>query len=287
MGKIVGGITDAIGLTDHKGEKQAVQQAANATAAATALSKEQIAFAKEQLDFQKEQYYDWESVYGDLQKNMGEYYNNLDPDKLVSLGLENQQKEFQKVQTAIQRDFAQRGMSNSGQEIAVTAQNKVQNATSRAVIRSNADQLVNEQKMQFLGLGLGQGTQMLSNIGNSAANVTGAYNTGVNSASQSAASYLNRGTQLGIQNMQSMGDLVAAGTYAAVASDERQKENIVFKGIENGHKIYEFNYIGTKQKYKGVIAQDILEYAPEAVITDEDGYYKVDYSKLGLKMEAI
>lgn len=214
MGGIVGGITDAIGLTNHAGEKQAANAAAANAAAASAMSAEQIALAKDQLEFQKDQYADWKNIYGDIQTNMGEYYKSLNPDKLVALGLEKQQKEFQQVQTAIKRDFAQRGLTNSGQEIITTAQNQVQNATARAAIRSSGEAAVNEQKMQFLGLGLGQGTQMLGIIGNAAGNVTNAYSSAVSSRTNIANSYLNKSTQYGVQGMANMGQLASTATKA-------------------------------------------------------------------------
>jgi hypothetical protein len=208
MGNIIGGVTDAVGLTNHKGEKQAASAAAEASAQGLIMTKEQIAIAKEQLDFQKEQYKDWEDIYGPVQKNLGEYFKNLSPDNLVTLGLEKQQKEFQQVQDTIQRDFAQRGLTNSGQELVITSQNKVQNATARAAIRANSDTLANEQKMNFLGLGLGQGTQMLGQINNAAANVTGAYASGVNSRTGISNSYLGRATNLGVQGMQNVSDVI-------------------------------------------------------------------------------
>lgn len=286
MGNFIGKVTDTIGLTDHAGEKRAAEAATNAQNGANEMSKDAIDFQKQQLEFQKEQYADWNNVYGDIQKNLGDYYKNLDPDKLVSLGLENQQKQFQQVQDSIKRDFAQRGITNAGQEIALTANNAVQNATAKAAIRTNADQTANQAKMNFLSLGLGQGTQMLGTINNASANVGSAYNAGVNSLSNSAASYLNKSTQYGVQSMQSMADLAGAAALAATASDKRVKENIQYLGREKGHKIYSFNYKGKAQKYKGVIAQEIAKYMPEAVVNIKNVLH-VYYDKLGIKMEAI
>lgn len=210
MGKIVSGITDAVGLTNTKGEKQAAKAAAQANANAYAMSQEQIELAKQQLDFQKEQYADWNNIYGDIQANLGDYYKSIDPDKLVTMGLEKQQQEFQQVRASIQRDFAQRGLSNSGQEIATTNTNMMQNATTRAAIRANGDQAANEQAMQFLGLGLGQGTQMLGIIGNAAGNANNAYSTGVQSQTSIGNSYLNRSTNYGMQGMANMGSIFSS-----------------------------------------------------------------------------
>ena len=57
-------------------------------------------------------------------------------------------------------------------------------------------------------------------------------------------------------------------------------------GIENGHKVYSFNYIGDTTRHKGVIAQEVQEIAPDAVF-ERDGYLAVDYSKIGVTPEVL
>ena len=77
------------------------------------------------------------------------------------------------------------------------------------------------------------------------------------------------------------------GGAAIVASDIRLKKNIVYSHTENGHKIYEFEYIKEPNvKYSGVMAQEVLEINPKAVI-EEDGYYKIDYDMLNLTMKKL
>lgn len=218
MGSIFGGITDAIGLTDHAGERKAANAANANAAAANAMSAEQIQLAKDQLNFTKEQYTDWKNIYGDVQTNLGEYYKNLTPDKITALGLENQQREYQQVEASIKRDFAQRGLTNSGQETTASTIAKVQNATARAKIRSSADQDVVNEQLKFLGVGLGQGTELLGVVGNAANNVTNAFATGINSRTNIANSYLGRANALGTANIDAMGQVVgsAIGAYGAI-----------------------------------------------------------------------
>lgn len=81
----------------------------------------------------------------------------------------------------------------------------------------------------------------------------------------------------------------SAGGSAALASlfaasDIRLKENIHYIGHEKGHAIYSFNYIRDPEKipYRGVMAQEVLNYAPDAVVKDGE-YYMVNYAKLGLE----
>ena len=72
------------------------------------------------------------------------------------------------------------------------------------------------------------------------------------------------------------------------SSDRRLKENIVQTGTyPNGLPMYEFNYIGATERWRGVMADDVEKRFPEAVITDSDGYYRVHYEMLGLRMEAV
>ena len=85
----------------------------------------------------------------------------------------------------------------------------------------------------------------------------------------------------------------AAGTeaggaaIASLLSDIRLKKNIVYSHNENGHKIYEFEYINEPSvRYSGVMAQEVMKMNPDAVI-EESGYYKVNYDMLGLTMKKL
>lgn len=81
-----------------------------------------------------------------------------------------------------------------------------------------------------------------------------------------------------------LGGLAASGFF----SDIRLKENIAYLGNEKGHEIYSFNYINDPQKlpYRGVMAQQVMETRPDAVISDGE-YYMVNYSKLGIEFARI
>ncbi len=69
------------------------------------------------------------------------------------------------------------------------------------------------------------------------------------------------------------------------ASDERLKEDIVRLGTAfNGLPIYSFSYIGQEGTYLGVMAQDVLMHTPEAVAVGDDGYMRVNYGMLDMRM---
>jgi hypothetical protein len=73
----------------------------------------------------------------------------------------------------------------------------------------------------------------------------------------------------------------------AKLSDRRLKENIKPLGEENGFPVYEFNYIGDSQRLIGVMAQDVAEIMPAAVVNYK-GYMAVNYPMIGVKFrEAV
>jgi hypothetical protein len=68
-------------------------------------------------------------------------------------------------------------------------------------------------------------------------------------------------------------------------SDSRLKEAIVpLKRLANGIELYRFRYKGTDQPYVGVMAQQVEPLVPDAVSRGSDGYLRVDYGRLGLKL---
>ena len=71
------------------------------------------------------------------------------------------------------------------------------------------------------------------------------------------------------------------------ASDIRMKEDIKQVGISpDGHKIYEFNYIGKPTRYRGVMAHEVVKIDPMAVGI-RDGYLAVNYGKIDVDMEVV
>jgi hypothetical protein len=89
-----------------------------------------------------------------------------------------------------------------------------------------------------------------------------------------------------------LGDILGSaaqlgGMYLLGQSDERLKENIKPIGkSENGHNLYTWDWnnkakeLGVNTPTIGVLAQEVMKYMPEAVIEDENGYYKVNYGVL-------
>ena len=71
-------------------------------------------------------------------------------------------------------------------------------------------------------------------------------------------------------------------------SDSRLKENVRKIGKSpDGIPIYTFNYNGKKEKYSGVMAQDLLELGYKDSVQIIDGYYVVDYNTIDVEMKKI
>ena len=79
--------------------------------------------------------------------------------------------------------------------------------------------------------------------------------------------------------------LSSVASIAGAFSDKKLKENIKQVGVSpQGYKIYEFNYIGGDVRFRGAMAQDVLQKNPMAVGIDQN-YLTVDYSKIDVAME--
>ena len=73
-----------------------------------------------------------------------------------------------------------------------------------------------------------------------------------------------------------------------MASDMKLKENIIKVGNSpSGINVYEWNYIGKSQRYRGVLAQELLVSHPEAVTMCPNGFLGVYYGKIDVKMEDV
>ena len=69
-------------------------------------------------------------------------------------------------------------------------------------------------------------------------------------------------------------------------SDIHVKHDVVLLGhLESGVGYYRFVYNGGHTAYVGVIAQEVQKVHPEAVSRDHEGYLRVHYDVLGLKLE--
>jgi hypothetical protein len=76
-------------------------------------------------------------------------------------------------------------------------------------------------------------------------------------------------------------------TTTAAPSDRRLKRNITFLETRNDINIYSFQYLWSDEYFVGVMAQDLLGTKYESAVIEHNGYYTVDYSKLGFGMQLL
>ena len=70
-----------------------------------------------------------------------------------------------------------------------------------------------------------------------------------------------------------------------VFSDRRLKRDIAKVGrLDNGLNLYRYRYLWSDTVYVGVMAQEVALLMPEAVLRGSDGFLRVDYGRLGLRM---
>jgi hypothetical protein len=82
---------------------------------------------------------------------------------------------------------------------------------------------------------------------------------------------------------------IASIAAAFMGSDLELKDKIERKGRSpKGFPIYEFNYKHEpNQRYQGVMGQDLLELAPEAVREGDNGYLEVNYNLIDVEFKKV
>lgn len=108
-----------------------------------------------------------------------------------------------------------------------------------------------------------------------AATATGQYNQGIYNAQQAGTA----GMVGGLGQMGMAAAMMPAGTFP---SDRRLKTNIQLIGKhDNGMNIYSWDYVWGEHS-RGVMADEVEEMMPEAVVMHPTGFKMVNYSMLGL-----
>jgi hypothetical protein len=79
------------------------------------------------------------------------------------------------------------------------------------------------------------------------------------------------------------------GALGGIGSDVRIKKNIEPAGVDEktGLNLYDFNYKWGGKRFRGVMAQEVMDLYPEAVYTSGAGYLGVYYEMLGIKMKEV
>ncbi len=84
---------------------------------------------------------------------------------------------------------------------------------------------------------------------------------------------------------QSLINSTTTASGAVVKSDRRLKTALVRIGTHDlGFGIYRFRYLWSDIEYVGVLAQEVDEVRPSAVVCQPDGFLAVDYAAIGMTM---
>jgi hypothetical protein len=111
-----------------------------------------------------------------------------------------------------------------------------------------------------------------------------------NAASRAASNAASRTASAAAANAASRAASAAAANAASrvripTVSDIRLKRDIVEVGqLPDGLHLYRYRYLWSDAVYVGVMAQEVLTIAPDAVVRGDDGYLRVDYGRLGLQL---
>lgn len=171
---------------------------------------------------------------------------------------------------------------SQGRQLQELAFSSVQTAEAQRAARFNEiSSLLGQQ--QVGGVGFGQFDPQKSGL-----DLFGAEQALLNRQFQAQESSRDRSAA---QRAAIIGAVGSTAGAAASFSDLRLKENIErVKESESGIPIYHFDYIDKEHgegRFEGVMAQDLKETNPEAIITLDDGTMKVNYSKIDVQFRRI
>jgi hypothetical protein len=81
------------------------------------------------------------------------------------------------------------------------------------------------------------------------------------------------------------GATTTTATVPTAISDIRLKRDVVeVDRLDNGVGLYRYRYQWSDQTYVGVMAQEVAQVVPDAIMQGGDGYLRVDYGRLGLRL---
>lgn len=156
--------------------------------------------------------------------------------------------------------------------------------------------------MQTTGQGAGFGTAAQMAANNGLAGLNSGYGQAGGMAGQMGSNATSMwgaqaNHQANMQSNESVGGLLGGlgGAAAGLAklgvfSDRRLKADVQRIGVDErtGLPLYEFAYTAEPgRRYVGVMADEVQERFPDAVLLDESGFMRVDYDALGIEFKEV
>jgi len=286
---------------------------------AEGIGQAQIAAQTQQMEQAKDYYNSMEDTFRPVERSLVAQAQEFNTDAFrrqkAAEASAAASRAFATARESNARSLAARGVNpNSGAARGMGTATQLQEGLARAggmtSARQQAEQMGYARMIDAAGLGRGlAGASAAAYAG-----ATGAGSAGLNSMMAPGTQYqqglAGAGTTFGnMANMQNQafmagqanqagmfGSLAGAGAtlggayITAAMSDRRLKDNIRFCTVDPATELnlYEFNYINDPDHtFIGVMADEVMERFPHAVIEQEDGYMAVDYAELGLEMVEV
>lgn len=79
--------------------------------------------------------------------------------------------------------------------------------------------------------------------------------------------------------------LTTLSTPLTISDMRVKRDAVLLARLDNGIGLYRYRYDWSDQAYVGVMAQEVANVKPEAVLRGTDGYLRVNYSQLGLALQ--
>jgi polysaccharide biosynthesis/export protein len=92
-------------------------------------------------------------------------------------------------------------------------------------------------------------------------------------------------TRLALKNIKDVLPLAGVAALATMSDAQAKRDITPLAQRENGLQLYRYRYAGSDTMYVGVLAHEVREVAPYAVLRGADGYLRVDYARLGVRMQ--
>lgn len=79
--------------------------------------------------------------------------------------------------------------------------------------------------------------------------------------------------------------ILGAASCTPAPSDRRLKRDVIKLGpLDNDIDLYRYRYLWSDEEFVGVMAQEVREVRPDAVVEGSDGFLRVNYAALGTKL---
>lgn len=88
-----------------------------------------------------------------------------------------------------------------------------------------------------------------------------------------------------VRDLDIRNEIAKCAITSCLPSDRRLKRDItLIRRLSNGIGLYRYRYFWSEVEYVGVMAQEVTRVLPDAVTVASDGYLRVDYKRLGLRL---